>query len=101
MSRLRTLGFVTVAVIAILATAACRRIPAPQAGKLPPSQTIEVPSDGKIPADWGRLIAVVDNPITTGVYTMWFEDADGNIRIVYYGVRFRQLNDTAQLIERQ
>lgn len=101
MIRTRVLGFVAVAVIAVLATTACRRIPEPQAGKMPPSQTIQVPADGKIPADWGRLVAVVDNPITTGVYTMWFEDADGNIRIVYYGVRFRQLNDTAELIERQ
>jgi len=46
-----------------------------------------------IPANWGNLVSVTNSPKWPDLADLWFQDGDGNLRMVVYKLTTRELVD--------
>ena len=53
-----------------------------------------------IPAEWGDLIAVTRHATFPRAHRLWFQDEDGNIRVIVYDGAAERSNGTAMVIRR-
>ena len=53
-----------------------------------------------IPAKWGKLVSVSSTPGVENWAQLWFQDDEGNIRVVPYNVRDNYLSSQARIIHR-
>lgn len=60
----------------------------------------KMPAVDSIPAEWGDLVAVSVNANVGHIYQLWFQDAAGNIRIVFYNIRNNELLTQGRVIPR-
>jgi len=54
----------------------------------------------KIPASWGRLVSVSNSADFGHIFQLWFEDAEGSVRVAFYNVRSNEFQDEGRLIPR-
>lgn len=54
----------------------------------------------KIPASWGRLVSVSNSSDFGHIFQLWFEDAEGSIRVAFYNVRSNEFQTEGRLIPR-
>ena len=85
--------------ILVLLVVSCARLPSasPEEGGL---ATETLSDKGSIPAEWGSLVSVYDNPVKQTTW-LWFEDEEGNVRAVLYHRRSEELYSTVRLIRRR
>jgi hypothetical protein len=89
-----------IALALVLATWSCSRLPQRAEPGSPGSVRSEVlPDSISVPAAWGNLISVTINPAFTNVAQLWFQDAQGNVRVVVFDV-YKQRLRRASLIGR-
>lgn len=87
------IGFLLMALV--LLPLSCTRMEGPGEG----SVAIEKLPDAKsIPMKWGKLVQVSHRPEQEGRYQMWFQDDEGNFRIVTFNMRTNRLAPNARLI---
>jgi hypothetical protein len=60
-----------------------------------------VPNPGSVPPEWGSLISVTNSPSFPHLFHLWFEDPEGNVRMMVFDSRTSVLADDAKLITRQ
>jgi hypothetical protein len=60
----------------------------------------KVPQADSIPSAWGKLIFVSSVPNFQNWALLWFQDDEGNIRMVPYNVIENRLSTEARLIRR-
>jgi hypothetical protein len=60
----------------------------------------KLPVAGSIPAEWGDLVAVTVNPSFSYQYQLWFQDERGNVRLVVFDNRMKQLLTESRLFPR-
>ena len=61
----------------------------------------ELPYKDAIPATWGKLISVSSSPEVAQWVQLWFEDEDGQIRMVAYNIIQNRLSNQARVIHRK
>jgi len=90
-------------VLALLVTTwGCSRLPQQEAARHPgPMPTETLPDSLTVPAAWGNLVSVTVNPDYGDAIYLWYQDPQGNTRIVVFDNRKRQLARTAFLIARR
>ena len=77
----RTVGILALSVL-VLSTLSCERV-APTGG----FQREQLLTATSIPADWGNLVAVTASTQQAELTQLWFQDANGNIRVAVYHLR--------------
>ncbi len=96
----RRVALTTLLVLLIAATVSCQpmpEFPEPGQGGLPAE---DLARENEIPAAWGRLVAVTNDPNFGHLFQLWFEDTDGSVRMVTYNNRWQQLSGSAVIIRR-
>ncbi len=90
----------TVTVLVLMASAAaCTRLPPESLPGMPGSVADQRLDDSlSIPAEWGTLAGVDNDPTFT---RLWFEDEEGTIRLVAYNHYFSRLRMTVAVIRRR
>lgn len=61
----------------------------------------ELPHTDSIPLSWGKLISVSSALNIPNWVQLWFQDEEGNVRMVPYSVRENRLATQARLIRRR
>jgi len=93
--RLTVLAFLT-------ASWSCTRLPEVEAARhTGPMPTEALPDSVTVPSAWGSLVSVTINPDYADVTYLWYQDAQGNVRIVVFDNRKRELTRKAFLIARR
>jgi len=80
--------------------AACTPMPKPDFAGEKSVAIVGLPIDGSIPSEWGDLVAVTVNPTFAYQYQLWFQDEQGNVRLVVFDNRSKQLLSEARLFPR-
>ena len=90
-------------VLALLtASWSCTRLPQVEAARhTGPMPTEALPDSISVPAAWGSLVSVTMNPDYGDAIYLWYQDAQGNVRIVVFDNRKRELSRKAFLIARR
>jgi hypothetical protein len=78
----------------------CTPISQPDLAGDRPVQIEKLPVAGSIPSEWGNLIAVTVNPSFAYQYQLWFQDEQGNVRLVVFDNRMKQLLSESRLFSR-
>ena len=92
----RSWAFVFVVALIVLHVS-CAKLPqtqSPKEGEVISEKLIETNS---IPADWGKLISVV-NTTDAAMFQLWFQSEKGDVRMATYSMRFNRLEKLAKLI---
>ncbi len=79
----RTVVVLLLAVV-VFSIPACRRLESPAAGGGLPHQTLL--NAATLPADWGNLVSVTNAASYPDLLQLWFQDRDGNVRMVVFRV---------------
>ena len=61
----------------------------------------ELPGDGSIPADYGNLISVSSLDQYPTMVQLWFQNEDGDLRMVQYSFKYNHFSKFAYLISRK
>lgn len=90
-----------VVIVLLLLSSACTRLPGPaplEEGDI----TIErLAESNSIPATWGNLVSVSHRPDFEHIFQLWFQDDDGNIRMIPYNMNSSRLLQNALYIPRK
>ena len=92
----RSWTFVFVVALIVLHVS-CVKLPqtqSPKEGEVISEKLVETNS---IPADWGKLISVVNTADAT-VFQLWFQSEKGDVHMVTYDMRYNRLAKYAKLI---
>jgi hypothetical protein len=54
-----------------------------------------------IPLSWGKLVSVTMTPDAGYFFQLWFQDEQGNVRMVVYHMRTNSLMDQVRFIPRK
>jgi len=54
-----------------------------------------------IPLEWGNLVSVTVTPEAGAFFQLWFQDEQGNLRLVLYHARTNSLMDIVRFIPRK
>ena len=84
-------------IILVLLAVSCARLPRGEEGDMPRDKLTQIHS---IPAEWGDLIAVTRHVTYPRVHRLWFQDEDGNIRVIGYDGAAERFSGAAMLIRR-
>lgn len=87
-------------VIAVLFLFSCTKIE-PQRPEEGSFAIEKLPAANSIPSNWGKLISVSNEPDFPNWVQLWFEDKDGNVRMVAYTIGTNRLEGTVVLIPRK
>jgi len=89
------------AVLLVLVASSCARLPkAPDPGEGDLDRIIMQDRDS-IPADWGDMIGVSSVPEYKTWVQLWFQDEEGNVRMVPYAIDSNRFYDTFTLFPRK
>ena len=93
----------TVMVLGLVAcAAACTRLPPESQPGMPGSLPVETLDDLlTIPAEWGTLAAVSNDPLSTNITRLWVEDEEGTVRLVFYNNLTSRFHHQAGVIRRR
>ena len=93
----------TVMVLGLVAcVAACTRLPPESQPGMPGSLPVEILDNVlTIPAEWGTLAAVDNDPSAPNHTRLWFEDEEGTIRLVAYNRYGSHLQTRVAVIRRR
>lgn len=84
-----------------LALATCGRT---QAGALLDEGGADVPLEvldsNQVPQSWGRLVSVTVDPVSENGVVLWFEDAQGQVRMIGYDRSVHRLWKNGRIIRR-
>ena len=96
----RTQKCLVLAVLVLLASS-CTKIPqVPITGQ--GTVAIEsAPTTGSIPLKYGNLVSVTTTPDMNYWFQLWYQDEQGNIRIVLYQAHTNRLGNVVRLIPRK
>jgi hypothetical protein len=61
----------------------------------------ELPSDGSIPLEYGNLISVSSLDQYPTMVQLWFQDEQGDLRMVQYSFRYNHFKKLSYLISRK
>jgi hypothetical protein len=90
-----------VVMVLVLLPFSCAKIPewaGPGQGKV----AIEtVPLKDSIPLEWGNLVSVTMTTEAGYLFQLWFQDEQGNLRMVLYQMRSNTLMDQVRFIARK
>jgi hypothetical protein len=84
----KTLGTLLVATL-VCCFASCRKLEPPAAATGVPTQSLRGTSS--IPAAWGRLVSVTTESTYPDLMQLWFQDDNGNVRMVAFRLRTGEL----------
>ena len=87
-------------VIAVLFLFSCTKIE-PQRPEQGSFKIEKLPAADSLPLNWGKLVAVSNEPDFPNWIQLWFEDEGGNLRLVPYSIGTNRLEGTAVLIPRK
>jgi hypothetical protein len=84
----------------VLLSTSCSRLAEspPEGGEI---SSESLPNPGSVPSQWGNLVSVTNSPSFDYLFHLWFEDPEGNVRMVLYDSRTAILAADAKLITRQ
>ena len=84
----------------VLLSLSCSRLPerTPGEGEL---ATERLPNAGSVPSQWGSLVSVTTQPASPNRFQLWFQDEEGNVRMVLYDADGGRLVSEVRLITRQ
>ena len=98
---LSRLGICVLVAIVFLLSSSCAKLPE-WADKGEGNIAIEsLPDADSIPAEWGDLISVTVSPNIENVFQLWFQDKDGNVRMIPYSIRKNRFWQEFVLIPRK
>ena len=60
-----------------------------------------LPVKNSIPLEWGNLVSVTVTPEAGAFFQLWFQDEQGNLRLVLYHARTNSLMDIVRFIPRK
>ena len=60
-----------------------------------------LPVKNSIPLEWGNLVSVTVTPEAGAFFQLWFQDEQGNLRVVLYHARTNSLMDIVRFIPRK
>ena len=90
-----------VVMVLVLLLLSCSKIPqwvAPGQGNV----AIEtLPAKDSIPLKWGNLVSITTSPTVGNAFELWFQDEQGNLRMVVYDARNNILYGNVPLIPRK
>lgn len=98
MSRRMGVAVLLVALTAVLPS--CQELPQMPALGEGELDIDPVPQPNAVPAEWGRLVAVTNDPQFGHLFQLWFEDEAGTLRMVTYNDRWQRLSGAAVRVER-
>jgi hypothetical protein len=81
---LRRTAVVLVLAATVLSISSCRKLETPAASGKLPHQTLA--NATTLPADWGNLVSVTNAAFYPDLLQLWFQDRDGNVRMVVYSL---------------
>ncbi len=61
----------------------------------------KLPDKDSIPASWGKLVSVSSSPDVSRWVQLWFEDKEGNIRMIDYNIIQNRLARHAKVFRRK
>jgi hypothetical protein len=94
----RLAGCLVMCAILVLSVS-CRRLGEPGRGEQHLALE-KLTQPDSIPAKWGKLVSVSSVPAFENWVQLWFQDDEGNIRVVPYNVRGNYLSSQAMVIRR-
>ena len=90
-----------VVMVLALLPLSCTKIPqwaGPGQGKV----AIEtLPTEDSIPLKWGNLVSVTTSPAARYGFELWFQDEQGNLRMVAYDMLANNLHPNVRFIPRR
>jgi hypothetical protein len=90
-----------VVMVLVLLLLSCTKIPQ-WAGPGQGNVAIEtLPSKDSIPLKWGNLVSVTTSPDVKLGFELWFQDEQGNLRMVVYNLLTNSLDPNVRLIPRK
>jgi hypothetical protein len=63
--------------------------------------SVKIPDDNAIPLEWGKLIAVSNEPDFESWVQLWFQDEEGTIRLVPYSIKHNRFSQNARVFKRK
>jgi hypothetical protein len=60
-----------------------------------------LPANNSIPLKWGNLVSVTVTPEAGAYFQLWFQDEQGNLRLVLYHARTNSLMNIVRFIPRK
>lgn len=95
-------GICIVAIVLVLFTISCTRL-SEESIAIEGEQMAKVKMAhlDSIPSKWGNLISVSSVPEYTTYVQLWFQDEDGNVRMVPYSIKRNQMISHFRLIHRK
>jgi hypothetical protein len=89
-----------VVVILVLLPLSCAKLPEwSTPGKGIAVETL--PANDSIPLKWGNLVSAQNSPNMQYLFQLWFQDEQGNLRLVFYDVRSNILMTNVRHIPRR
>jgi hypothetical protein len=88
-------------IVVVLLASACTRISDERATGTWVLAHETLKDSTSVPKAWGNLIAATSGAESPGVYRLWFQDAEGNVRVVGYNNSRRFLGQNVTLITRK
>ena len=80
-------GICIVIAVPVIFLSSCTKLPEWAAQGEGDIATDTLPQEDSIPAQWGNLVSVTTSPSIAHVFQLWFQDEDGNVRLVSYSAR--------------
>jgi hypothetical protein len=95
------IGICVIAVVLIVLPLSCAKIEERKPLVERQMTTEKLPDMKTIPSKWGRLISVITVDSNPRWVQLWFQDEDGNVRMLLYYFKEHVLSPEARLIPRK
>ncbi len=89
------------AMVLLLPSLTCTRLPEAPRPENVTLGTEELPALDSIPSGWGRLVAATTTPVYQGMIQLWFADENGKVRMVPFNIQTSQLVRNAVVFPRR
>jgi hypothetical protein len=95
------IGICLVGAVMALLSLSCAKLPEPGMEEKGLVALEELRDVGSIPAEFGSLISVTNSPKAPTWFQLWFQDEDGNVRMLNYSSDFNNLHQQVRLFHRK
>ena len=87
--------------ILVLINLSCAKLTKEKPAEVGEVAVEELPYKDSIPSNWGKLVTVSSAPGIDHWVQLWFEDEEGNIRMVAYNIVQNRLSSQAKVFRRK
>jgi hypothetical protein len=90
-----------IVMVLVLLPLSCTKLPQWETARQGNVAVETLPTRDSIPLKWGNLVSATTSPDVPFTFQLWFQDEQGNLRMVLYDIRSNDLSAAVRLIARK